>query len=251
MSGFADRARLRALRQKDPVTRRIALVIWIMVGVVFLGFSGAELLLYLFSDGPETLVDVRRFRDFIGLTRDRSFAEWVNYAVAFLAAVMFFWAYMRCRAPILCVLGLLMVFILADDALQYHEVFGGYLVERFALGALPGTRPQDTGELLAWGMAGAVFAVLIGWSSRQRNKGDSGVFWAAFLPFALLAFAGIVLDIGLFAVPGRYEFVRGVVTILEEGGEMIAVALLAVTATGLARTGAGYYATSGAARTLA
>ena len=241
MSAFADRARLEAIAAGDPVTRRCSLGVAIVVLSVIAGFAGAELVLFLFSDGPETAVTVRAVRDFIGLTKEGTAAEWVNYAMIALAAAAFFAAYGRVAARALLFLGLLMLFIGIDDSLQYHESFGAWLVVQFGLGALPGLRVQDSGELVAWGLAGLFFAALLLRCLIKRRPGDSGVLLAAAVPFGVLIVAGIGLDMATVAVPGRFEFLEGVLGIAEDGGEMIAVALMARLGITLARNAEAYY----------
>lgn len=241
MSASEDKARIGALASADPVVRRVSQGLIAIVGSLLLGFSVAELMLFLVSDGPQTAVGIRAFRDFIGLTRDGSFSEWVNYAMIAFAAAMFLAAYGRVLARALLFLGLLMLFIGIDDSLQYHEHFGGYLVARFDMGALPGLRAQDSGELVAWGLAGLFFAGLLLRCLTKRQPGDGGVLLAAAVPFGVLIVSGIGLDMATVAVPGRFEFLEGVLGIAEDGGEMIAVALMARLGITLARNAEAYY----------
>jgi hypothetical protein len=64
---------------------------------------------------------------------------------------------------------------------------------------------------------------------------------AAAVPFGVLIVSGIGLDMATVAVPGRFEFLEGVLGIAEDGGEMIAVALMARLGITLARNAEAYY----------
>ena len=57
----------------------------------------------------------------------------------------------RSRVPL--ALSSLLLFIFFDDAAEYHERLGEYLVQALDLGALAGLRDQDMGELTAWALA--------------------------------------------------------------------------------------------------
>lgn len=234
-------ARLVALAAGDPVTRGLAGAIFAALGFVILAFAGADLVVFLFSQTPDDLVAVRGFRDVIGLDRDGSFGETVCFTVEFFGAAMFLAAYARHRGRLLFVLGVVMVFILADDSLQYHERLGAFLVRSFDLGALPFVRAQDSGEILAWALAGAIFVLLLVWSLGRRRAGDGGILLAVFWAFALLVGGGIGLDMLCIALPEEAEFLRGVIMILEEAGEFFGVGALAATAFAVQRHGETYF----------
>jgi hypothetical protein len=85
-------------------------------------------------------------------------------------------------------------FVVADDALQYHERVGKKLAERCDLGAVAGLRPQDSGELLAWSLAGLALLVL-GWVSFRRDAPTDRRDGVVFVPVLVsLIFFGMGLD---------------------------------------------------------
>lgn len=174
----------------------------------------------------------------IGLSRDRSMGEIFNYGMAFLASVLFFLAFIEIRSPMLLFLSALMGFIWFDDASSYHERFGGWLVANFNLNALPGLRPQDTGEITAWAIAALALLALLLFALHRRRTGDLGILALVMVGFFLLVMCGIVADLLHIAAPGRYNLVLNIV---EDGGEMLAVAYLASLALSIARNAVNYY----------
>ncbi len=174
----------------------------------------------------------------IGLGEDRFMAEIVNYGMAFLSSVLFFIAYLDTRSPILLFFSSLMAFIWFDDAALYHERFGEFLEKTYDLPALPGLRQQDSGELVAWAMAGAFFGVFLLICLLRRRAGDKGVLALVLAGFGAILFCGIVADLVHIAVPKDLKFVVG---IFEDGGEILAVAFISGIALGLSRNGKAYY----------
>lgn len=235
-------ARLCMALADDPLGRRLAWALFAALAALLFGFAIAELLVFLFSRSPDDLVAVRAVRDFIGLNRDRSFGECVCYCAVALGAGMFFVAYWRHRRRILLVLGLLMLFILVDDSMQYHERFGGFLVRAFDLGALPFLRAQDGGEVLAWSLAGAGFAALVVWAWRGRRAGDAGILRAILLAFLLLGLGGVGFDLLAIAAGADSELLGGLFIILEEAGEFFGLGAMVVIALAVLRHGEGYFA---------
>lgn len=175
----------------------------------------------------------------IGLSRDRSMGEIVNYGLAFLAATSFFLSFVALRTPMYLFAALLMGFIWLDDSAMYHERLGGQLVRSYDLPAVAGLRPQDLGELLAWSAAGLVLGLVLLFALRRRALGDLGVLALLSLCFGLLVLCGVVADLLHVLAPRHLNLGIGLV---EDGGEMLAVTLIAGLALGLARNGEAYRA---------
>ena len=125
---------------------------------------------------------------------------------------------------------------LADDSLQLHERFGRLLAERWQLpeGVL-GLRAQDLGELAVWGLLAivplAVVAVLHLRADRPTRR--AGLAIAAVV--ALYALVGIGAD-QLHVVGGDGPH-AGALTVLEDGGELVALSVAVAVAVLLAARG--------------
>lgn len=174
-----------------------------------------------------------KIADEIGLGRDKSFSEMVNYGVAFVAATNFMLAYFLDRSRILVFATVLSGFIWFDDSSSYHERVGFKIVEIFDVPSFAGLRAQDTGELLAWLIAAAFLGLILLWALAQRRRGDLGILTVILAIFAILVFFGVFFDFLHVLAP---DHLRGTLGILEDGGEMIAVALLATSSIGIVRT---------------
>jgi len=179
----------------------------------------------------------------IGVSRDGSWAEIVNYAMAIGAALLFFLASVRCGSRPLLFLCLLMAFICFDDAAEYHEAVGRFLRANFTLPALPGLRRQDTGELLAWTMAAMVLAIPLCFSLWHRRAGDLGLLALMSAPFAMLVVFAVFVDLANAALQDSLKLTTDVI---EDGGEMLSIACIVAIAVFMARHGKRYYALAGA-----
>lgn len=168
----------------------------------------------------------------IRLTRDRSMSEIFNYGMAFLASALFLLVFFESRSPAFLFLSVLMAFIWFDDSFRYHERFGEYLSDAATLPELPGARPRDVGQLFAWGAAGLVLAPLLLLALARRRPGDLGALAAVFAGFLALVAAGILADLVHVMAPRRFSLLLDVI---EEGGEMFAIAFIAAIALGLSR----------------
>ena len=114
---------------------------------------------------------------------------------------------------------------LVDDSMQVHETAGGRLAERWALpeGVL-GLRAQDLGEMAVWGLLAVLpllVAAVLHWRSDRRTR-RAGTAVAAVV--ALFAFCGIVLDqLHVIGASGPHA---QLLTVLEDGGELVALSLV-------------------------
>lgn len=117
-----------------------------------------------------------------------------------------------------CVFG----FAFLDDAFAYHETMGGVIVEVFELRPVGGLRALDFGEIIAWGIAAAALAVpgLFAWRRCPQVDGTALVLFGL---FAGLVFFAVVVDM-LHVLAGSF-FLGNLVGLVEDGGEMLMVAL--------------------------
>ena len=152
--------------------------------------------------------------------------------------LLFFLSFVENRRPILLFLAILMAFIWIDDAFRYHEVFGRHLRAWFDLPVLPGLREQDTGEIVAWAIAGFFLFPLLLYGLLSRQPGDLGVLALIAVGFGVLVVCGIFMDLLHIAVTSDFDLAVGVI---EDGGEMLAIAYMASVSIGLSRNGERYF----------
>lgn len=182
----------------------------------------------------------RRLAITVSLNREGGVAESLNHGVAFLAAAVFLLAFLAHGSRLLLWLSALMAFIWVDDSFRYHERLGEFLDSVYTFPTMAGARTRDTGELLAWAIAALVLGAMLVVSWGKRRGGDGGLLAIVGLVFASLVFFGVVVDFLHSLVPTQFDFAM---TVIEDGGEMISVALLALLAIGVMRNGGPYYET--------
>lgn len=160
-----------------------------------------------------------RSRPFLHPTNDGSIQELGNYVqaglcVIFLALVV--WKRHSIMALAWC---FIFLFVLIDDALQYHETVGAWLATTFHFPSLGGMRPVDLGELLAWSMAGLVVGPMLTVAFLRSSGVERGMGLILMACFGALVVCAVGLDMLHVAVPSELLMVA------EDGGEMIAIAL--------------------------
>ena len=160
------------------------------------------------------------------LARESGFGELWQYAkTAAIAAVLVGMA-LRRHSLVRLLWAFLFVYVLGDDAGQWHEQAGAFLGREFAMPRVGAMRPNHLGEVLfllavglAWG--GAFLAVLL------RARRDDVVFSRKLLAWvAVLAAFGVFLDAAHSLL--RETALNDVLAVLEDGGEMVVLSLLLV-----------------------
>lgn len=173
----------------------------------------------------------------LDLSAEGGLPEKYLHGLSFLTAGLFAFDRISRGNRVSLFLAALYLFVWFDDAALFHERLGSVLVEILSLPAVAGLRPQDAGEMLAWALAGAVFAALLPWAWRGRRDGDRGVAMLVAASFAALVICGIALDMVSMMLRNRLGTLIGTI---EDAGEMLAVSATAVVGLGLNRFGDRY-----------
>lgn len=203
-------------------------------------FSGVACILVLHGatyGGAEGSVAARIHFE-LGLSKDRSAAEIINYGIAFLAAILFLLSYFQTRAPILLFMALFMGFVWIDDSIGYHERVGRLLVSSLELPAFARFRPQDTGEVLAWGIAAIPLFGFLVFGCLRRKTGDMALLGLFMTGVAVLVVCGVLAGLLNIAAGKQFDLILDIV---EDGGEMLAITYMAMFALGLSRHSDSYY----------
>jgi len=203
----------------------------IMDGLLLAGYVGAVALFWL-GVTPRILY-------MLDIGSDRTLAEWANY-LKWLACLILLWRAWRLhRAPVL--LACLPVFlgILIDDAFQYHESRGVVYERLLQLQPHWGLHASGVGQLIAFGLMGAVCALILGIGYAASDAAGRAIGLRFLAVFAALILVGVAVDALHEAVgallPWRYGGLPGIaLTLLEEGGELVLASLAAAFCAGLA-----------------
>lgn len=156
---------------------------------------------------------------------DGSYAEWFEYLILAIIVMSLGRLALNFRRPIYFAFLFIFTYYLADDSLQIHEILGGFLAHRLALPEAFGLRGQDFGEMATWALFGVPllgFLCFALWRSdgRHRSVGLTLTGW-----FFVLAFFGLVVDMGTVLVHDQFPW-NLIVEFVEDGGEMAVVAVI-------------------------
>ena len=200
------------------VMSRTRRAVWIAVILLVIDalFISADVLRHV-----EMLHDPR-----FAVTTERGFGEWFQYAKAATIVLLLLTA-PSARAGARAWASLF-AYLLLDDAFEIHETLGLKLAARVSLPAIGSIRPGQVGELVLYVAIGLIFAVALGLALRHGDRRSWALCGALALPFALLVFFGAVMDVVHSLLRGHsYRYAAGVI---EDGGEMVAMSLLAAMA---------------------
>lgn len=183
---------------------------------------------------------------------DGSYPEIFQYAKWALVVLCLLYLLARHRDALYAVLLAVFVYILADDALTWHESMGRWLVT--AAGAseerIWRLRPQDFAEIAVSAVPGIVLlaALAVAWA---RSGGDGArAFAARALPllalFAIFAIGVDTVHSGLVAGDWSRAKLNVTLVLFEDGGEMIVASVIAYVMLGAALAARGSGADSAA-----
>jgi hypothetical protein len=228
-----------AFRLRDD---KVALQIWGTLSLIALALMTLHVVTYLMliKQSIDNIKLLKRMHYLASVQVDNSIPEIFNHGMLFMAAFLFLVSFYEVRARILLIVSVFTGFAWVDDSMQYHERVGGHLAKHFEFMPLFGLRSVDVGELLAWSMAGVAMLPLFVWAYLGRRSGDANVFRLVALPLIALVACGVVFDMIHILFPN--ETLGLVLTILEDGGEMLAVAALVAVALTVLRNAKKVYA---------
>lgn len=120
----------------------------------------------------------------------------------------------------------LFLLLLLDDALQFHELFAEWVVEKFDYVDMIGLRAQDLGELTYVALFGPLLLVMMFFGYKKGSQEYKKTTIDIGLLFAIFLFFGIVVDILHELIGSENRYVKLLITLIEDGGEMLALSLL-------------------------
>jgi hypothetical protein len=157
----------------------------------------------------------------VRLGLDGGYPEIFGYAQVTAAAALLVLVHHRRPEPVYLAWSLVLLALLADDALTIHERVGAAVAPAIPISL--GPRPQDGGELAVWAGMGAVLlaVIVVAWRRSDRAaRGDSG---RMLLLVALLGFFGFGVDWLHLSLSGQGAEIAGIV---EDGGELMTISAI-------------------------
>ena len=165
---------------------------------------------------------------------DGGYSEYYQYLKEYWIAVALLAVFWLTKEKVYAVWGMLFLYLLLDDALQIHEAVGDAAARYWSDSGALGLRIQDFGELAVSAAVGGIFALAVLYYYHQGGNEIRRVSQNLGLMLVALAFFGIAIDL-LYAV--YFEQIRGL-ALLEDGGEMVIMSVLAYYALQLLRASA-------------
>jgi hypothetical protein len=205
---------VRVIRH-DAAARRLMLFAISVVGSFVAIRIGAS----LYNDLTPNRLD---FPPILDPSTEGGIPERFNQLMLLATSLLLLRAAREHRSAWLAFLACVFGFAFLDDAFAYHETMGIVIVEVFELQPVGGLRALDLGEIVAWGIAAAALVVpgLLAWRRCPQVDGNAVVLLGL---FAGLVFFAVVADM-LHVLAGGF-FLGKLVGLIEDGGEMLMVAL--------------------------
>lgn len=176
------------------------------------------------------------------LGTDRGYSEVFQYAKLYWIVILFGVLWLRTRQGIYFIWMLLYAYLLCDDAIQIHEIVGEAIAQRLALAGAFSLRPEDFGELIVSGIVGLTFFIFMPMLYIKSTKNAKNASLDLTVLFGVLVFFGVLVDmLHMTAGGGRLEaesgvvqeggsilglYAKGLLGMVEDGGEMLAVSLV-------------------------
>ena len=219
---------------RDRVTRGFAKIVLVASLLVLL--TGIVLPLYNASI-KYNWINAEQFTQYDHLIDFQSEVSLVSYCLYFMeicTTTFFFFTFVLTRKRFYIFFTTLYLMVFLDDYLQIHEKFGKFLTENLDLINIFNLRKQDTGELLTWFVMACFLLPLAIKSFRKLTVLDRLYCSAVAVSFAILLVCGLIFDMVHTLTSGIMYHVIG---IIEDGGEMIAIAIsLTLAFSGLKRS---------------
>lgn len=159
------------------------------------------------------------------IAREWSLPEIYQYGKEFSIVCLFAAAFRVSRFPTLGCLALIFAYLLLDDSLQYHERAGVFFSNTFtSLADGSDAKKRDVGEALALVVPAAVLGIVMLVTYMRDGVEGRRIFRKFLLLLFVLAFCGVFVDLVLKSlVSTAWE---SILTILEDGGEMVVMSLI-------------------------
>jgi len=162
----------------------------------------------------------------LSLERDHGYPEFYQYIKELWIVVLLLSILIKTRAVGYSVWALLFLYLLFDDALQFHETFGVSIATRLEFTPFLGLQAWDFGELAVSAMVAALLLTsLILFYVRSQSTFKQATRHLLLLLLAL-AFFGIFVDMLHSALKMEWE-VNYLLGVVEEGGEMVVMSFIA------------------------
>ncbi|TGV01586.1 hypothetical protein [Flavivirga rizhaonensis] len=166
------------------------------------------------------------------IEKDFGYAEFYQYIKEFGIFLILIFLFYEKEQIIYLVWAMFFLYVLLDDSLSLHEVYGVYLADYFNFQPKFNLRAEDFGELLIFLSIGVLFFISIIFAFFKTDLMGRLVTRNLFILILILAFFAIFVDQLHIMVPsGKNKF-----AVLEDGGEMLIMSFIFIYALSLKHT---------------
>jgi hypothetical protein len=156
---------------------------------------------------------------------DWSYAEMFGYLKVILILSLLISIPQVLKRPIYLAFIAIYTFVLLDDALEVHETGGFHIAEALDLQPFFGLRPIDPGELIVWTAAGLPLLAAVAFAVVRSPREDRGNGLLLLAALAVLVLFAIVVDMTHVVARRAFRGADHLFTVIEDGGEQIALTL--------------------------
>lgn len=160
--------------------------------------------------------------DLFSIEEDFGYAEVYQYIKEFWIVILLSSLVIKTKEIIYLSWSFLFFYLLLDDSLQIHEIFGSHLVSYLEIQSKFNLRAQDFGELMISAIFGSLLFSFIGLSYFRSNKKRKIISKNILIMVTLLAFFGVFIDM-LHSVISWGTAIWG---LIEDSGEMFIMSII-------------------------
>lgn len=164
-------------------------------------------------------------RKLYSLSYDGGYPEIYQYIKEFWIVLLILSVYAKTKEFGYVLWATVFAYLLCDDAIRIHERVGSKIANNFEFDPIFGLRFQDFGELSVTVIAFVLLLTPIGVYYLRGSSMFKKITKDLLLLLLIIGFFGVFVDmVGITVSSSRGKFVLG---IIEDGGEMIAISLVA------------------------
>lgn len=204
------------------------LITLLTIDLIFVIVHVLRILLTEQGPGESSLLEDSR----LSLGADRGYGEWYGYAKLIFCVVALVILTIRRAGPAYAAWALVLLIVLIDDSLLLHETFGGEIAKRLNLAPAFGLRAQDLGELLAWAIVSLALLVVLVTMHRRSSLDVRRDSRGLAVLIVVLGFFGVAVDMLQIEATGA-GWLSHLAGLVEDGGELVVISMLAAFVVGL------------------
>jgi len=194
-------------------------------------FIMAHLAVLQFTEAPHGSIQQKLWSN-LRLDDDRSLSETFGHGLSFSAALLLFLTYRATGLRVFLVIAGFTLFVWFDDSNSYHERAGRMISDYLDWNAHWGVPAGDLGQIAAWAIIALVAVPAAIWHLRRLQEQEWIAALICAVPAAVILTCGIIID---FLHSANSGAMATFLTVVEDGGELLGLAMLTILSIGFLR----------------